>query len=246
MKLKKSSADNGVSQSRLSLRKRAIILFAIALAFLAAFFCSMILQTIAYKVRGFYENSADYTIKTNSRLIEERISSYSNDLKAISAMKTVQDGNAREILNVFRNLNQLNKQFVLDLYYSDKNGVCRSPSSDTIDISGTNSFKAHTQKAQDLYISHAFMSKRFEKQTLIISKAVYGEAGDFSGIILYVLDLGCITNPIQSIPFVPQSSGFIVDDQGKFILEPKIETTLTYSPDSLDSGKSASLRSFCR
>lgn len=243
MNRKKSSASNGVSQSRLSLRKRSIILFAISVAVLIALFCTMILRTVAYKIRTFYESAADYSLNASAEIIQDRIKSYSEDLGALSKLESVQSGNRDRILADLKKLHQLKKQFVLDLFYADADGNSFSPAGIQQSISESESFKAHKEGGEDLHISRTFMSKNFHVPIFVISKSVTDKDGSLLGIILYALDSNLITNPISALPFMQESSGFLTDDEGNFILEPKIDTIITYSSDKLDeSGRDSVYR----
>ena len=135
--LKNDSIRHGVSQSRLSMRRRSIILFSIIVCALVSFFCFFILNAETKNVQSFYRESSEYNVHYRAKFLSDRLSGYLADLNRIAASKLVQGGDSKKINKSLARLKEIDMPYVLDLCYADLEGMAYTKAEEQVDIKKT-------------------------------------------------------------------------------------------------------------
>ncbi|MBQ9627379.1 MAG: hypothetical protein IJR40_09430, partial [Treponema sp.] len=117
------SRQNGVSMSRLSMRRRSIIIFSMSVTFLVAFFSVFIFRATSNNVQGFYREASLYAVKANAAFLENRLDSYLEDLKRISEMPLMNERDLAKLNQTLAIIEDMERPpYVFGLYFADESG----------------------------------------------------------------------------------------------------------------------------
>ncbi len=241
--LKHNSKNNGVSQSRLSLRKRSIIIFAVCVSLLVGVFCTIVMGTVKRKLLTFCASSAEYAILVNNSFFEKWLSDYTADLRNFSEYKQLKEGNTDEIENFLSGKNETKKPYILDLFYSGLDGIASNSRGITLDIKNMPFFEEMISGRFDTRISQPRGATLYNRPYFVISKAVHGKNKSVTGTVFYAVDLNAITAPVSRISFAKNDSSFLIGTDGSFIIKPH-NSVLSQKTENLDDRGKESLYNF--
>ena len=223
---KKYSKKNGVSLSRLSMRRHSIIVFSIITLLLVSVFCFLILRTSARNIRNFYRSSTEYAVRSGAEYLENRLKGYEADLERISQMPVFNLPNTRAINGALEGVEAVEQPpYVFGLYFADMNGDFYTKDGRRLNFKNEEFFDAFYSGSLKAGISRDTQSHYMNKAAFTVARTIYGESG-MRGVLFYVVDLKAIKDPVSALPFARNSTDFVMNDLGEFLIEPKFESVI--------------------
>lgn len=223
---KSYSKKNGVSLSRLSMRRRSIIVFSIITLLLVSVFCFLILRTTARNIRNFYRSSTEYAVRSGAEYLENRLKGYEADLERISKMPVFNLPNTRAINGALEGVEAVEQPpYVFGLYFADMNGDFYTKDGRRLNFKNEEFFDAFYSGSLKAGISRDTQSHYMNKAAFTVARTIYGESG-MRGVLFYVVDLKAIKDPVSALPFARNSTDFVMNDLGEFLIEPKFESVI--------------------
>lgn len=221
------SRKNGVSQSRLSMRKHSIIVFSIIVLILLSIFCFLILRTTTKNIREFYRTASEYAVKSGAEFLEDRLRGYEEDLERISKMPIMQIPNTRAINGALAGVETVEQPpYVFGLYFADMNGDFYTKDNRRLNFKDEEFFEAFYSGRRTAGISRDTQNHYMNKSAFTVARTVYGQDQRMRGVLFYVVDLNAIKNPVSTLPFAKNASDFVMNDLGDFLIEPDFESVI--------------------
>ena len=229
------SRQNGVSMSRLSMRRRSIIIFSMSVTFLVAFFSVFIFRATSNNVQGFYREASLYAVKANAAFLENRLDSYLEDLKRISEMPLMNERNLAKLNQTLAIIEDMERPpYVFGLYFADESGDFYVKNGRKLNFKSDPFFDAFYSGKAKVGISRETQNHYMNKAAFTVARAVENGDGKLRGVLFYTVDLNAIKNPVSSMPFAKNSSDFVMDDLGNFLIEPAFDSVIKARNDDIE------------
>lgn len=223
---KRYSKKNGVSLSRLAMRRHSIIVFSIIVLLLVSVFCYLILRTTTSNIKSFYRSSTEYAVKSGAEYLENRLTGYEADLERISHMPVLNLPNTRAINGALAGVEAMEQPpYVFGLYFADMNGDFYTKDGRRLNFKKEEFFDAFYSGRTKAEISRDTQDNYMKKAAFTVAKTIYGESG-MRGVLFYVVDLKAIKDPVSALPFARNSSCFVMNDLNEFLIEPEFESVI--------------------
>lgn len=228
-----SAEKNGVSLSRLSMRKRSIILFSISVVFLVSVFCCLILRAITMNVQYFYKDASEFAVRYSADFLQKRFDDFFNDLERVASSPIFEETDDREINARLAELDEIDKAYVLDFCFANADGLVRSKGGRGIDIKKSRFFQDFLAQNKRFAVSKQEENEFSKQESLFVARSVRWRGQD--GILFYVIDMMALRNPVNRLAFAENASGFLIDQDGGFLMEPEFESVIKTKPGDAES-----------
>lgn len=221
-----AAEKNGVSLSRLSMRKRSIIIFSFTVVFLVGAFCHFVLNSLTLNIQNFYKDASEYTVKYNASFLEKRISGYFDDLKNIERSPILKEKEPIKINQGLARTKPYDDPYIMGAYFSDPYGIVYLQDGNILDFSDHEFFYYLLSGQIKQGVSKDAKNDFFRKPIFCVAKNVYADNGILRGVLFFAVDLLAIKNPISRMAFVDSASAFVLDTEGKFLIEPRFDSVI--------------------
>ncbi|MBR5096749.1 MAG: diguanylate cyclase, partial [Treponema sp.] len=224
--VKNNSEKNGVSLSRLSMRKRSIIVFSFSVIFLVSLFCYFILRSLTINIQNFYRDASEYTVKYNASFLEKRIGGYLEDLKDIERSPIFKEKDSKKINEILVKTRPYDDPYIIGAYFTDPSGMVYFPDGTSLDFSSHDFFEGLLSGKIKQGVSKDAKSEYFKNKIFCVARDVYAEDGKLRGVLFFAVDLLAVKNPVSRMAFVESANAFVVDTEGNFLIEPEFESVI--------------------
>ena len=225
------SRKSGVSLSRLSMRRRSIVIFSIIVLLLVSVFSFLILRTTTKDIKNFYRTSTEYAVRSGAEYLEKRLRGYEADLERISKMPVLDIPNTRGINGALAGVEAMSQPpYVFGLYFADMNGDFYTKDNRRLNFKEAEFFDAFYSGKTKAEISRDTQDNYMKKAAFTVARTIYGRSG-MRGVLFYVVDLQAIKDPVSALPFAKNSSCFVMNDLGEFLIEPEFESVIKTKAD---------------
>ncbi|MBR5966749.1 MAG: GGDEF domain-containing protein [Treponema sp.] len=224
--LQNSSEKNGVSLSRLSMRKRSIILFSVLVIFLVTSFCYYVLNSLTMNISNFYKDASEYTVNFNAVSLEKRIADYMSHLENLSRSPILKEKDPVKLSLELSKSEALDDPYIVGVYFSDLQGNVHLPSGKDINIAAYPFCSDLISGKIKSVVSNAAKTPFYKDEIFCVARSIYDGDGAMRGILIVAVNLLAIKNPVSRMAFVESANAFVMDIDGNFLIEPVFDSVI--------------------
>lgn len=224
---KNDSKKNGVSLSRLSMRKRSIIVFSVIIFLVVSVFYLFVLHSITMSVQNFYKETSEYQVRYNAMILERRIADYVADLERVSVSPIFENDSSVQINESLLSMDDLlDKPYVIELLFADADGLVRCKGGKTYDLNKYKFFQNFIAEKRKFGVSGCLRNEFYRGENFFIAQSIFNKNGSFKGVLFYVVDFLAIRNPIKRMAYSESATGYALDENLEFLIEPEFESVI--------------------
>lgn len=217
------------------MRKRSIFVFSGLVFVLVALFCGLIVHSVTMSVQYFYRDASESVVRYSADFLQKRFEGYFAELDKISSSDIFAKDGGRAINERLAGIDEAQDPYIVRTCFADRDGLVQLGGSKVVDVSKIPFFKELYESAKTKGVS-IWQSGQFSKRpAFFVARKVFGDAGNFRGILFYVVDYVAFANSVNRLAFAPNASGFLIDQDGRFAMKPKFESVIKTPADMIGS-----------
>ena len=233
--LKNKAEKNGVSLSRLSMRKRSIIVFSTAVVFFVFVFCVLILRAVVANGQNFYKNASETEARHSADFLSGRFNVFFEDLQRISDSPVFEQNDDRNINRLLSEIDENERVFVQKICFANKDGLVRRLDGSVFDVNKCPVFRDFIAQQKPVMFFHSPPNDFSKRQCFFAAKKIFSSGSSLRGILFYVIDFDAAKIPVCRLAIAKNASGFLIDQDGTFIMEPEFESVIKVPAKDVNS-----------